>query len=109
MQIISETDIAALKERFPGVELNLISNEDAGMEIVARTPPKGEWDRFRTMQQDDSQAAYALRTLVLGCIVKPTAEEFRTILETRPGLAETFGARLVKIGGVSSATTHRKL
>jgi hypothetical protein len=109
MQPITDTEIADLKEKYAGVELNLISNEDVGVEAIVKTPPKAEWDRFRTMQQDDTQAPFALRTLLLGCAIKPTAEEWRSILETRPGLAETVGARLVKIGGVSSATTHRKL
>jgi hypothetical protein len=42
-------------------------------------------------------------------MVHPTPQEFALMLDTRPGLVETFGRQLIKIGGVSAATSVKKV
>lgn len=106
---ITEEQIASLKAANPGAELTLVSNAEVGMDIVVRVPSEGEWTRFRTQQGDEALRPMALRTLILACIVQPPATEFMGILAQRPGLAETFGADVVAIAGVSRASTRRKL
>jgi hypothetical protein len=107
--MITEDKIATLKVENPGFELHLLTNDDTEAQVVVKTPSEGEWRRFRSMSSDDAQRAMALRALVLGCVVYPTMPEFAAMLDRRPGLAETFGSKLVDIAGVSMATTVRKL
>lgn len=106
---ITDAEVEALKTKHVGADLRLLRNEDHDMEIVCKVPPPGEWTRFRSMQQDDAQAPIALRTLLFSCVVKPTPDEFRGVVDRLPGLAETFGGELVKIAGVSRATSSSKL
>lgn len=107
--MITDEQIAKLKADNPGAELHLLTNDETEAEVVVKTPSEPEWRRFRSMSSDDSQRAMALRSLVLACVVRPPMEEFAEMLERKPGLAETFGSKLVDIAGVSMATTVRKL
>lgn len=109
MGSITEEQIVKAQTSHPGATLHLLSNADTGVDIIVKSPSEGEWKRFRTMQNDEGQRTLALRTLVLGCVVEPSIAEFTKVLGELPGLAETFGAELVEIAGVSRATTRRKL
>jgi hypothetical protein len=106
---MTDDEITALKAKHAGADLRILHNEDHDMEIVVKVPSGAEWTRFRSMQQDDAQAPIALKTLVLACIVQPGPDDFRRTLDKLPGLTETFGGELVKIAGVSRATSSRKL
>ena len=106
---MTDEQIAKLKQAHPDAELSHIKDDNTGAEVVVKTPNDGEWRRFRSMSSDDAQRANALRTLVIACVVHPAPAEFMAMLERKPGLAETFGNKLVEIAGVSLATTVRKL
>src|SRR3954470_3055869 len=98
---ITDQEIETLKAAYPGDELHLLSNEEHGAEIVVKVPSDGEWKRYRTTGTDPAQRPFALRALLLSCIVHPAPAEVSAILGRRPGLVETFGAELLEIAGVS--------
>lgn len=101
--------IEKAKSEHPGTPIYRLACEDYDTEIIVRAPTSTEWKRFRSMQQDDEQSPLALRALVLDCLIVPSREDFMLALEKRPGLAETFGRHVIKIGGVSAATIVEKL
>ena len=106
---ITDEQIAKHRAASPGAELHVIRNEDHDLEILVKAPSDGEWKRFRSMQADDAQRYLAPRSLVLGCILEPSAAEFTAMLAARPGLAETFASDVIEIAGVSRANTRRKV
>jgi hypothetical protein len=106
---MDQTLIDKAKAAHPGAELFVLANSDHNIEVLVRGPNAGDWKQFRTMQQDDDTAPLALRQLVITCMVHPTPQEFALMLDTRPGLVETFGRQLIKIGGVSAATSVKKV
>jgi hypothetical protein len=105
--MITDEQIAKLKEANPGVELSVLHLEDLDLDVVVKTPDEGVWKRFRSQASDDAQKSGALRGLVFGCAVWPS--DFATLVSRRPGIVETVGNRLVEIAGVSMAVTVRKL
>jgi hypothetical protein len=109
--MLTETEIAELKAKNPGATLAEIKNEAVlGDEVfVVKVPQDAAWKLFQTQRANDEQAPYALRTLVLGHMVKPTPQEFLLRLNEMPGLVETVGGQLVKLAGASNASTVRKL
>jgi len=109
--MLTETEIAELKAKNPGANLAEITNEAVlGDEtFVVKVPQDAAWKMFQTQRANDEQAPYALRTLVLGHMVKPTPSEFLLRLNETPGLVETVGGQLVKLAGASNASTVRKL
>lgn len=107
--MITDDQIAKLKEANPGAELTLIQNDDVGIEVVAKTPDDGTWKRFRSQSSDDTQRSVALRTLVFACVVFPANADFAAAVSRKPGIVETIGNKLVEVAGVSMATTTRKL
>lgn len=106
---ITDADLARIKAEHPDHELHLLSNAEMGVEVVVKAPGHAEWKVFRTSQSDDLKKPTALRDLLLCCIVEPPAQAFMAVLGHRPGLAETFGAELLEIGGLSRDTIRRKL
>jgi hypothetical protein len=106
---MTDEQIAKLKQAHPDAELSLIKDDNSGAEVVVKTPSEPEWRRFRSMSSDENQRAMALRVLVIACVVQPPPDAFAEMLERKPGLAETFGSKLVEIAGVSLATTVTKL
>lgn len=109
--MINPEQIQALKDKYPGVILDLIENEVVapGVSFVVRRPNDNEWRRYRGMQANDEQAPSANRTLVLGQIVQPTPEDFMRMLDTQPGLIETLAIAIRTSAGASNASSVRKL
>lgn len=109
--MLTDADIKELKAKNPGETLAEIKNDVVlGDEVfVVKVPRDAAWKVFQTQRANDEQAPYALRTLVLGHIVKPTPQEMLLRLNELPGLVETVGGQLVKLAGASSASTVRKL
>jgi len=109
MSSLTEEQLERIKAENPGVELHVVSSPEASVEIVVRKPKEDQWRVFRAMQADDEQRPGALRWLASYCAVFPKGADFAALLAERPGLAETVGAKLVKIAGVDGTATSRKL
>jgi hypothetical protein len=105
---ITEALLAELKAKHPDKELHLLESPQEEVEIVVHKPSEPEWRRFRTIVTDEDQRAGALRQLLVMHVVYPK-DEILAILAKHPGLAETFGNKVVKIAGVDPAATSRKL
>jgi hypothetical protein len=106
---ITEEQLAKVTTENPGVELHLVNSPETGVDVVVRKPSEPEWRRFRSMQSDDEQRPGALRMLAIGAAIFPKGGDFMALLGEHPGLAETIGAKLVKIAGVDGTATSRKL
>lgn len=107
---ITDKQIETHKAANPGVQLEVLRNEDLDIEILVKPPSRAEWSRFRAMVNEDGQRPQAMRTLLLNCILEPSRGDFEAgPLSTYPGLSESFGADLVKMAGVNASTTRRKV
>jgi hypothetical protein len=109
MSSLTEEQLERIKAENPGVELHLVSSPETGVDVVVRKPKEDEWRRFRAMQADDEQRSGALRLLAIHSSVFPKGAEFMAMLAEFPGMAETVGAKLIKIAGVDGTATSRKL
>lgn len=109
MSSLTDEQLDRIKAENPGIELHLVSSPETGVEVVVRKPKEDEWRRFRAMQADDEQRPGALRLLAIHSAVFPKGGDFMALLAEHPGLAETVGAKLVKIAGVDGTATSRKL
>lgn len=109
--MLTDEQVQALKNKYPGVTLDVIENENVapGVSFVVRRPNDLEWQRYRSEQANDEQAPMANRRLVLGQIVQPPAQEFMAMLTDRPGLVETLAIKIREAAGASNASTIRKL
>jgi hypothetical protein len=81
----------------------------AGVDVVVKAPGRAEWKRFRALMADEKRRADSLETLLRDCIVHPDRSELDGILGRRPGLAETFGGKLVEIAGLSEGAEGKAL
>ncbi len=107
----TEDEILELKAKNPGATLRLWNHEDVldGRFFVYKVPKDAPWKMFQTQRANDESAPYALRTLVLQHIVKPTPTEFMVLLDEAPGLVESLGNKMVKAAGATNAGSDRKL
>lgn len=106
-ELIAEDIITAVKTKHPGMELRMLSTEEAA--IIARCPSRGDYKRFRDMFLDPAKRSGALETLVYACTLHPPSEAVGAMLEKRPGLAETFGEKLASWAGLGQEAVEKKL
>lgn len=104
---IDEKTIDEVKAANPGVELHLLTHEDE--QAIFRVPDDGVWTRYWKELVDEDTRAQAHTTLVMGSVVYPAPVEFRKVLGRRPGLVQTFGARIAKLAGATKEAQSRKL
>lgn len=100
-------EVQAAKDKNPGVELRIIGAD--GEAVICKAPTRGEYRRFRSMYLDGAQRAMATETLLIGCVVHPDRGELGRLLERRPGLAETFGEKLIAWAGLGVEAYEKKL
>ncbi|TAL29019.1 MAG: hypothetical protein EPN98_21490 [Phenylobacterium sp.] len=109
---MTDDEIQALKAKYAGADLRIISNDELEIEIVVDAKKLArEWPRFRALLQDDAQEMQAHKMLVLAGIVEPSAEAFRALIEERslPACWEILANQCGKIVGASRATKHKKI
>lgn len=104
---LSAAIIEKLKAEHAGIDLRLMSAD--GFTAVFKAPPWPEWKRFRALYMDAARRPDALETLCYGCLVYPSAEEFRAMLGRKPALAESWGAKLVAAAGPEQEGIEKKL
>lgn len=103
---IDEALIAKLKAEH-GDRLHLLETEDAL--AVFKTPDRGTYERYWSEILNEDERARAHKNLVLACVVYPPREEFVRVLDSLPGLVQSFGPALVKAAGAKKEATVRKL
>lgn len=106
----TEAEIAQIKAKNPG-ELHVLCYGEGGQHaVIAKTPSKGEWDRFTTTSTADrANAARALKDMTRACIVWPDAAALDAIEEARPALLTQFGGELCDLAGNSEKIRVKKL
>ncbi len=106
-EILPASTVERLKAEHPGVDLHLLNA--GAMTAVFKAPPYAEWRRFKTMYMDTAQRPMAMEALCFGCLVYPTAVEFREMLQRKPAIAESFGSRLVALAAPEEELVEKKL
>jgi hypothetical protein len=109
--VLDQATIDKLKKDNAGVELLHVSAPIMGetYEAVLRTPGSGEWARFMAQNRDDARKAQSFAVLLAACRVWPDAPAFQVMLDKRPGLNETFGAKLTAAAGLAQEAEVKKL
>jgi hypothetical protein len=106
MANIDEKLIEDLKAKH-GEVVHLVDQE-TGTEVVVRKPPRAAYKRFRSMAFDPKKQADAAESLMVDCIVHPSRDEWNTLLEQYPALAETFAPEVLKLAGASQSVDAKK-
>lgn len=109
--MLTDDELKALKDANPGANLRAYAHEDIrdGYDFVYKVPEDGAWKQFQTHRNNDEMAPYALRTLVIPHMVRPSPIEFTAMLKETPGLVETIGNKMVRAAGATNAGNDRKL
>lgn len=102
---ITEEELAALKAKFG--EINLL--EACDEQVLVRTPPYAEWQRFFSMANDPDQRSNALDTLTRACIVYPDKAGVNKLLNLKPALGVTFGNEISELAGLAKKVSRKKL
>jgi hypothetical protein len=95
-----------LKSRH-GDDIHLLSA--AGEHVVATVPSSAQFQQFKDYAADDRKRTRALETLTRACVVYPDAIAMDVLLERRPGLATSFGSKLVELAGAVEDVEAKKL
>jgi hypothetical protein len=98
---------AKLKEAHPGAELHRLSNEYA--EVVVKVPSFEVYQKFLDQLAEPSAKTHAPRLLLMACLVHPPEAEFRALIQTRPGVVQSFANDLVELAGLKAVTDRKKL
>jgi bifunctional DNA-binding transcriptional regulator/antitoxin component of YhaV-PrlF toxin-antitoxin module len=106
--VIDEKLIATLKEQH-GDRLELVADEDLGIEVVVRPPTDAEWDRFVAQGSDESQRHHAPKSLARACVVYPAGDELRALLQKYPAFTVSISKELVEMAGATRAVRRKKL
>jgi len=88
-------------------ELRLWKGGD--FEVIGKAPSRGEFLRFQEMATDPKKRSKATEALVRACIVYPPGAELEAMLDKKPGLALTFGEKLVELAGAGVEVEEKKL
>jgi regulator of sirC expression with transglutaminase-like and TPR domain len=81
----------------------------AGEHVVATVPSSAQFQQFKDYAADDRKRTRALETLTRACVVYPDALAMDVLLERRPGLATSFGSKLVELAGAVEDVEAKKL
>lgn len=109
MPKISDEQRQALKEKFKGVELELISHPNYEDEAVARPPTEAEWRMFRQKQEAKAEGDDPGDFLVDACIVFPDRDGRAAVFKKRPALREVWAAELTEMAGATRLARRSKL
>jgi hypothetical protein len=107
---VTEAQADQLKAAHPGVELHVLDGAPVtDNEIVVRPPTQGEWHIYKSHALDPEKRPGAARFLVTTCAVFPDKETLKSILDARPGLADSWSGEIQEIAGVLKGDHRRKL
>lgn len=70
-----------------------------GVTVIVKSPTRAVWTQFRAATADATKRVVALEQLCRSCIINPSPEDLGALFERKPGLAESFGSRLVELAG----------
>ena len=77
-------------------------------DVVFRIPSRPVYDRF-TDQVSSENAAAPLRELCFACVVLPSLDEFKSMVDARPGIVGTLGRLIRKEAGANEKAEAKKL
>ena len=111
MADLSQEQVEKLKVAHPGVELHLVSvgGGEREVSVVVKVPNRERWMRFKNHVADPHRKSLAMESLVVDCVVHPSAAELGNLLEVRPGLAETLGNQVAELAGLEETVVAKKL
>ncbi len=118
MPRLSPEEIANVKKSNPGVRIHETDVvKDLGEEqaaeigtVLVRPPKLHEYKAFQISQaMDPAVAVDGSEVLVRACMVYPSGDSIRPLLEAFPGLRDTCGMRLIKLAGNAKGAQAKKL
>ena len=105
----SEAQINDIKAKHGG-QLHLLEFDDGASAVIAKQPPRAEWDRLvSTTAADKANAARAVENFARACIVWPSPSELDALANERPAILAGFGSELADLAGASEKIRSKKL
>jgi hypothetical protein len=104
---LDEKQIAALKAKHGVDELHVLSA--SGVRVIVKAPTRDVWMRFKDLAADAKRRRVAFEYLLTACAVHPEGEGVAAILDKKPALAESFGAKLCEMAGLEEEARAEKL
>jgi hypothetical protein len=105
----SQSQIDDAKSKHGGT-LHLLEYDDGQSAVIAKQPPRAEWERMvATSAADRANAARAVENFARACIVWPSSAELDAIVNERPALLAAFGGELADLAGASEKIRAKKL
>jgi len=101
-----ESKIAELKVRH-GVDLHLLVAADE--HCIATSPSPAQYQQFKDYAADDRKRTRALEMLTRACVVHPDPAGLEAMLGRKPGLATSFGGKLLELAGAVEEVEAKKL
>jgi uncharacterized protein Yka (UPF0111/DUF47 family) len=77
--------------------------------LLVRPMSRGDYKRLFTKLSDPKKSADAMEEVVSVCTFYPSSDGIEEMLDERPGLATTFGDKLLDIAGMSRDADAKKL
>lgn len=104
---LTEADIQALKDKFPGRRLRQINA--CGASIVVRPPTEPEIVRVNTAAVDKERRLTAANRLLRDCCVWPSEAALNDILRELPGLPLSVSDEILEMSGMTAEVEKKDL
>lgn len=111
MDELTREKFEQIKAANPGAECVPITvREPGGAEhgFVFKVPPRAEWQRARSMLEDPAKKGQVGEALVFGCLLYPSPEEMRALIERRPAWTERIAGKLIDLAGAADEVVEKK-
>lgn len=105
----SDIDSAKADPKYTGKKFVILIDPRNGDEFLFFVPQMTEYLRFKELALEDTSRARALHIMTTGCGVSPTPSELGPIFMEQPGLADTFGSKLLTEAGTGIAVEVKKV
>lgn len=77
--------------------------------VYAKAPSRPTFKRWLSISTDEKKRYDGLEVLLRDCVVEPAGEKLDELLDRKPGLAATFGAKLLELAGAQEEASFRKV
>jgi hypothetical protein len=81
----------------------------AGEHCIATSPSPAQYQQFKDYAADDRKRTRALEMLTRACVVHPDPAGLEALLGRKPGLATSFGGKLLELAGAVEEVEAKKL
>lgn len=110
LYVVPQSEIEAALKAHPD-QVHKLSTESlkGRVEILIRTPTRGEHRRFMAENREVKTRGVALENLLRSILIAPSREQFTGILDALPGLCEEFADPIASVMGITQTAAIEKL